>query len=331
MVRTSIRNALARAGRLGAMLGAATLLALGAGAAQAQDVVRIGKTASNALAFSPPEVGDAKGIWAKHGLKVEVIQYAGDGRMQQGMIANEIEFGLGSGPSMGFIAKKAPIMAVGVIANQPLSMGLIVNKNSKFRKPEDLKGAKLGITTNGSLTYWLARELSRQMGWGPEGVRVVPLGTITGQIAGLKSGQVDGFIMSASVGYMLDQKNEGEVMLLFGDRIGDFHTHVVFAANRLIASKPDVVTRFLAGWMETVDYMLTNPDEAAELASKVTGIPVDIQKQEFAKVMPMMSRDMRFQPKAMEVIVGSLGELEILDYKPDPKTLYNESFLPAKK
>ena len=143
MVRTSIKSA------LGAI---AALLALGASAVQAQDVVRVGKTASNALAFSPPEVGEAKGIWAKHGLKVEVIQYAGDGRMQQGMIANEIEFGLGSGPSMGFIAKKAPIMAVGVIANQPLSMGLIVNKNSKFRKAEDLKGAKIGITTHGSLT-----------------------------------------------------------------------------------------------------------------------------------------------------------------------------------
>ena len=78
--------------------------------ALAQDVVRVGKTASNALAFTPPEIGDAKGIWAKHGLKVEVKQFAGDARMQQGMIANEIEFGLGSGPSMGFIAKKAPIM-----------------------------------------------------------------------------------------------------------------------------------------------------------------------------------------------------------------------------
>jgi ABC-type nitrate/sulfonate/bicarbonate transport system substrate-binding protein len=124
----------------------------------AQDVVRVGKTASNALAFTPPEIGTAKGIWAKHGLKIDVQQYAGDGRMQQGMIAQEIDFGLGSGPSMGFIAKQAPIMTVGVIADQPLSMGLITGKDSKFKKPEDLKGARLGITTNGSLTYWLARE-----------------------------------------------------------------------------------------------------------------------------------------------------------------------------
>ena len=296
--------------------------------ASAQDVVRIGKTASNALAFSPPEIGSAKGIWEKHGLKVQVQQYAGDARMQQGMIANEIDFGLGSGPSMGFIARKAPIMTVGVIADQPLSMGLITGKNSKYKKPEDLKGARVGITTNGSLTYWLARELSRRMGWGPEGIRMVPLGTITGQIAGLVSGQVDGFIMSASVGYMLDQKNEGEVMLHFGDIIPDFHTHVVFANNRIVKGNPDAIKRFLAGWIETVEFMRANPEEAIALASKTTGIPIDIQRHEFGKVMPMMSKDMRFKESALRLIVDSFQELQILDFKPDPKSLYTEEFLP---
>jgi ABC-type nitrate/sulfonate/bicarbonate transport system substrate-binding protein len=169
------------------------------------------------------------------------------------------------------------------------------------------------------------------MGWGPDGIRAVPLGTVTGQVAGLKSGQVDGFIMSASVGYMLNQKDEGEVMLHFGDMIQDFHTHVVFANNRIIQSKPDIVRRFLAGWIDTVAYMRANPEEAIELASKTTGIPVEIQRQEFGKVMPMMSRDMRFKPDALRVIVDSFQELEILDFKPDPKTLYTEAFLPASK
>ena len=55
---------------------ACAALATFASAALAQDVVRVGKTASNALAFTPPEVGTAKGIWAKHGLKVEVQQFS---------------------------------------------------------------------------------------------------------------------------------------------------------------------------------------------------------------------------------------------------------------
>ena len=87
-------------------------------------------------------------------------------------------------------------------------MGLIVGPSSTIRKPEDLKGAKIGVTTNGSLTYWLARELSRQMGWGSEGIETVALGQISAQFAALKRGQVDEFIMSSSQGYGLEEKKK---------------------------------------------------------------------------------------------------------------------------
>lgn len=306
---------------------AVTTIVACASHAFALDVVRVGKTASNALAFTPPEIGAAKGIWERLGLDVKVLQYAGDGKMQQGLIAQEIEFGLGSGPSMGFTARGAPAMAVGVIANQPLSMGLIVGPNSPVKTLQDLKGRKIGITTNGSLTYWLARALSRKLGWDSDAIRTVPMGSISSQIAGLKSGQVDGFIMSASVGYMLAERNEGKVLLHFGDEIPDFHTHVIFATDKVMSSNPDVVRRFLRGWRETVDFMFANKRETIDLAHKITELPLKVQEEEFDKVMPMMSRDLRFNDKALAVLLDSFIELEILDKKPDPKKLYTEAFL----
>jgi len=44
--------------------------------------------------------------------------------------------------------------------------------------------------------------------------------------------------------------------------------------------------------------------------------------------MPMMSRDLRFLPKALEVLARTLVELEISSTKPDMKALYTEDFLP---
>jgi len=44
--------------------------------------------------------------------------------------------------------------------------------------------------------------------------------------------------------------------------------------------------------------------------------------------MPMMSRDLRFLPKALAVLSRSFVELEILRTEPDMKTLYSEQFLP---
>jgi hypothetical protein len=45
----------------------------------------------------------------------------------------------------------------------------------------------------------------------------------------------------------------------------------------------------------------------------------------------MLSRDLRFQPKALDVLARSFVELDILPTAPDMKTLYTEEFLPARK
>ena len=43
--------------------------------------------------------------------------------------------------------------------------------------------------------------------------------------------------------------------------------------------------------------------------------------------MPMMSRDLRFRAKALDVIGDSFPEMEIMPAKPDMRTLYTEEFL----
>jgi len=293
----------------------------------AADKIRIGKSVSQPFAFAPVEIGEAEGIWAKHGLETEVTIFAGDAKLQQGLVAGAVDFGLGSGPAMGFIAKGVPAKAVGALANEPLSMGLIVGATSAIRKPEDLKGAKIGVTTNGSLSYWLARELSRQMGWGSDGMTTVPLGAISAQFAALKRGQIDGTILSSSQGYALEKTNEGRLLLAFGTYIKNFHTHVIFASDDMIKNKPDQVRRFLAGWKDVIAFMAANNDETVRVAMKVTGLDEAIERREYDDVMPMMSRDLRFNSKALDMIGDSFPEMDIMPAKPDMRTLYTEEFL----
>src|ERR1700732_1001338 len=130
---------------------AAVLFAAGVcapSAAAAADRVRVGKSVSQPFAFAPVEIGTAEGIWAKHDLDVETVIFAGDAKLQQGMVANAVDFGLGSGPAMGVFAQGVPARAVGAPPNEPLSMGLIVGPSPDIQKPDDLKGKKIGVTTN---------------------------------------------------------------------------------------------------------------------------------------------------------------------------------------
>jgi ABC-type nitrate/sulfonate/bicarbonate transport system substrate-binding protein len=307
------------------LLVAAAVVA--ASAAHAADKVRVGKSVNQPFAFAPLEIGTAEGIWAKHGLEVEVIVFAGDAKLQQGLVTGAVDFGLGSGPAMGFLAKGVPAKAVGALANEPLSMGLIVGPSPAIQKPDDLKGKKIGVTTAGSLSYWLARELSRQMGWGSTGIEPVALGAMTAMVAALKLGQVDGVVLSASQGYALEKTGDGRLLLEFGTYIKDFHTHVIFATDTMIANKPDQVRRFLAGWKDVIAFMVANKAETVRIARQVTGLDEAIENREYDDVMPMMSRDLRFSPKALDAIGDSFPEMEIMPVKPDMRTLYTEQFL----
>jgi NitT/TauT family transport system substrate-binding protein len=300
-------------------------------AASAADHVRVGKASSTTFAFAPLEIGTAKGIWAKHNLEVESIAFGGDARLQQAMAADSIEFSLGSGPGMAFIAKGVPAITVAAMANEPLAMGLTIGKNSPIKGYDDVKGKTVSVSTGGSLTLWLMREFSRQRGWGPTGVTTVPLGANPAQVAALKAGNVQGIVTSSSIGYTLEKSGEGRVLVEFGEHVKDFHTHVIFATSTVIARKPDVVRRFLTGWIDVIDFMAKNREETIKLVMPVSGLPEDIQTREYDKAMPMMSRDLHFRPKALEALSRSFVELELLPVAPDMKTLYTEQFLPGRR
>ena len=300
----------------------------GTTAAPAADLIRVGKASATTFAFAPIEIGKEKGVWAKYNLDVESIGFGGDARLQQAMVADSIDFALGSGPGMGFLAKGVPATAVAAMANEPLAMGLTIGKNSPIKDYDDLKGATVSVSTGGSLTFWLVREFSRQRGWGPAGIKTVALGVNPAQVAALKAGNVQGIVSSSSIGYMLEKTGEGRVLVEFGEHVKDFHTHVIFATNAIIARHPDRVRRFLAGWIDVIAFMAANRDETIRLVMPVSGLTEDIQAREYDKAMPMMSRDLRFKPKALEVLARSFVELEILPVAPDMKTLYTEQFLP---
>jgi ABC-type nitrate/sulfonate/bicarbonate transport system substrate-binding protein len=145
------------------LIRALALAALAAGAfasaAAAADRVRVGKAVPFAWTFTPIDVGIEVGTFAKQGLELEVTGFAGDARLQQGLVSNSLDFGLGSGAGMGFLAKGVPAKAVAAMAGAPMNMSMVVLYDSPIKTLDDIKGKKVGITTVGSLTDWLLKRV----------------------------------------------------------------------------------------------------------------------------------------------------------------------------
>ncbi len=309
--------------RLGLLVAAAlafTSPALG------QEKIRVGKAVPEAFSFVPLDVGMRQGFFKKNGLEVESIAFAGDARMQQAAAAGSIEFLLGSGPAMAFIAKGAPIKGIAGMAGPPLLLAIVVRPDGP-KTPADLKGKKIGVSTAGSLTYFLVSETSRLQGWGPNGIDIKPMGAMAGQIAAIKRGDLDGSIMDIGNAFHLEKLGEGRIVKRFTD-MQDFHIHVIFGTNKVIAEKPAAVSSFLKGWFEAIQFMRKNKAETVKIAMDITQKDEEITSRSYDELMAMFSDTGKFEPKALEVLSKAFVELKLLPAEPDMKTFYTEAFLP---
>ena len=115
--------------------------------------------------------GSSKASSPNTGSTWNISALGGDAKVQQALTAKSVDFGLGSGPSMAFVAKGAPVFAVAAFAAEPRNIAVVVGANSPIKTVADLKGKTLAVTTAGSLTDWLAHRLAVQEGWGTDGVK----------------------------------------------------------------------------------------------------------------------------------------------------------------
>jgi NitT/TauT family transport system substrate-binding protein len=306
--------------------GSLLLLAASLAALAAAETLRAGKAVPEAFSFVPLDIGMRKGFFARNGLEIESIAFAGDARMQQAMASDSLDIALGSGPAMAFIVKGSPIKAVAAMAGPPLLLAIVVRPDGP-KTAADLKGKKISVSTAGSLTYWLVSETSRRQGWGPKGIEIAPMGAMPGQIAALKRGDIDGAIMDIGNAFELEKRGEGRILVRFTD-IKDFHIHVIFATDKLIAERPQSIRAFLKGWFETIAFMRANKTETVAIAREVTDKDEDITSRSYDELMPMFSDDGKFNSKALATLAASYVELQLLPQAPDMAKLYTEAFLP---
>jgi ABC-type nitrate/sulfonate/bicarbonate transport system substrate-binding protein len=309
---------------------AALAIVLASRPALALDQVRVGKAVANSFAFAATEVGIEAKTFEKEGLEIVATGFRGDAQLQQALAAGSVDVGLGSGPSLGFRPKGAPAIGVAGMYGAPNNLALLVPVNSPIKAVGDLKGKRVGVTTVGSLTDWLVRELSRQQGWGSDGIKIVPLGAIQARLAALERGELDGTVQEAANGYQLEAEGKTRNLLLFGSIVKDFYTHVIFASDDMIANRPQLLRRFLRGWFATIAFMRANKDFTVRSEAKTLDISPALVAKIYDAQIGGFSSDGAWDPKAIEVIRQSLKELGILPTVPDAKALYNDQFVPVK-
>jgi NitT/TauT family transport system substrate-binding protein len=307
----------------------AAVLACSFAAAPARtETLRVGKAQANQFAFVPVDVGADTGIFKRHGIDVEIVAFAGDAKMTQGLTAGSIDIALGGSPSFAAIVKGAPMKAVAAFSNAPNIIMMVVLKDGPFKSVGDLRGRAVSVSGAGSLTYWLTQQLSRRLGWGDDGFRITPLGASDAQIAALMTNQIDGVTTDSVTVDRFVEAGKGRIVVKFGDYFPDFVSSCIYASNALIDGNPGALRAFLAGWFETIAFMGDHRQESIEITARHIGVSLAVAAAGYDDTMPTFSRDGRFEPQALDLLAASFVDTNTLPAKPDMPSLLTAAFLP---
>ena len=310
---------------------AGTLAALRAVPVRAATKLRVGKAVAENWGNVPLDIGMEFGIFAKHGIEVEELVFAGGAKLAQAVTAGEVDIALSGGPDMVYLAKGAPEIAVGTIADTAAFMGISVGSKSTAHNIDDLKGKKIGVTSQGSTTYWLVYQLNRAKGWtGEDAAKPIVIGgSPTAGFAGLKTGDIDADVGGTSTGYQLEEHGDGRLLVDCSEYVPPIALYLIFASTALAKQNPDAVRGFLQGWYDSIAFMKSHKAESVPLAAKVMGYTSRVAERMYDTLMAKFSTDGKFDPRAFETLRETFVDMKTLDPATvDMSKFYTTEFLP---
>lgn len=297
--------------------------------ASAATALLVGTSHQTADAELPATVGIELGIFEKHGLDVNITDFGGGSRMAQAMTAGSIGIGIGAGSEMALIAKGAPMLAVCEDASSLPYFSVGLPYDSPLKSLDQLKGKKVGITAEGSLTAWLARELARHEGWGAGAINSVAIGGKPEAVAAaLRAHLIDANIGSTMEIEDLAAHQIARVLAPVSSFVGRTAAGVIFASTDMMKEHPDTIRSYVAAYLETTRYMSAHKDETVAIESRITHYPAEIVGKSYDIDQGMFTKDCRFDAESLANLSRSFVELKLLPQPPDMSALYTAEYVP---
>ena len=299
------------------------------GAARAETTLIVGKAVANATPMEPANFGQEFGIFQKHGLDLKISDFTGGSKLIQAMTAGSVDIGIADGTGMAFTAKGAPIMAICESEAKMYPTGVGVPWDSPIHSLDGLKGKRIGISSAGSFTDFLATQLAQERGWGPDGITKVAVGNgIDAAIAGFRTNVIDADLFPTADIFEMEEKHQGRLLADVAEFLPPTAAGAIFATNQAIAAHPEAIGAFIAGWLDTIQYMRAHKAQSVAALSKLTGLSEGAMAKDYDLVVPSLSTDCRFDAASLANLSHMFVAQKFLAAAPDMSKLYTDAYMP---
>ena len=213
-----------------------------------------------------PWIAHEAGLFKKYNIEFPLVFIASSPAVTAAMLGGDAEIGLTGGEGMirAYIQGATEFVFIGAVKNV-LTHSILAK--APIRKPEDLKGKKIGINRIGSNPHYFAVQALKRAGLdGARDVTMIQSGGAPETLAALLSGGIDAAALTAPMD--AQALANGYQYILYGPDMRIPYAATVFVTRRsVIAKRGPVINQFMRTMAEAAKILHTD----REFTYKVMG------------------------------------------------------------
>lgn len=215
--------------------------------------------------WTPKEIG----LYAKHGLDVELVLLVGAPLAVTALVAGETPI-IHTGASAVItsnLSGSGTVLIAGSINRFPY----VLFVTDQVKKVEDLKGKKFGVSRIGSADNAAAATVLEKYGIKEGDIAYVQAGSVPTRLAAMQTNAIQATLLQPPE--TLKAKEAGVRSLLDFTKLDvEWQQNGIAVTRDYIKKKPDTVRRFMRAFVEGIHYNLTNPKGAQKVLQKYLAI-----------------------------------------------------------
>jgi ABC-type nitrate/sulfonate/bicarbonate transport system substrate-binding protein len=304
------------------------LLGLGAVAAPAAAADKlVGIHGARTMSQSTPWIAQEAGLFSKHNLAFELKFIASSAMVTAAMLSGEAEVGvLGSVGIVQAVTKGATdLVFIGGMKNI-LTHSILARP--EIKRPEDLKGKRVGISRLGSNTHYFVVQVARRFGLDPaRDLTFIQTGGEPETFTALVGGAIDAATLTAP----MDARAvaQGFHHVVHGPDLRIPYLATAFVTKRsVIAARPQVVGRFMRAMAEAAKILHSDKDLTLTVLSKQLKFDDrQVLAAAYDAEIRALERRLEIKWEGLEAVLDEVGQSDPRARDVKPRDLVDRRFL----
>lgn len=230
----------------------------------------VGINSDNVIAW----VAKESGIFARHGLDVELIYFQGGTTAVMALVSGETPISQTAGPSVvnAVIGGSDAVMIAGGV----VTLDYWLLSRPEIKAPQQLKGGAVAISRFGSASDFIVRYALQRIGLVPvKDVAILQIGALPDRLAAMETKRVQATVLAPPAMYTA-QKRGFNILADVASLGLAYQATGVATTRKLIRENPDLVRRYVRAQVEAVHRFKTD----RELGLAVLGRYLRLQDKE---------------------------------------------------